>query len=340
MRALALTALSLTLFCGGALPAQSQDTLKLYFVDVEGGQATLIVTPQGQSLLIDAGWPGHDGRDAKRIIAAAQSAGVKQIDYLLVTHYHLDHVGGVADLASRFPVKTLVDHGTNVETDPGAKKLNEAYQQVLAKGTQRLTVKPGDKLPIEGITVTVVTAAGKHLERALPEGGRTNSACGEEQPRPNDPSENAQSVGVVIGYGKFRFVDMGDLTWNKELEISCPTHQIGPVDLYLTSHHGLDQSGSKALVYGLHPRVAIMNNGAKKGGSPAAWKIVSSSPQLEDLWQLHTALAGGTETNVNEQKIANVDEQCQGYGIVVTAKQNREFTVTNQRNQFSKTYKP
>lgn len=316
--------------------AQKRD-LSLSFIDVEGGQATLIVTPAGESLLIDAGWPGNDGRDANRIVAAAKKAGVNRIDYLLVTHYHLDHVGGVPDLAARFPIGTLVDHGANTETNPRAQELEKTYQAVLARGVKRLTVKPGDVLPLKGVRVEVVTARGERIQKPLKGAGQKNPACGEAR-RNDDPSENAQSIGILLTYGNFRFVDLGDLTWNKELELACPDNLIGTVDLYLTTHHGLDQSGPKAIVHGLRPRVAIMNNGVKKGGSPAAWQIVSSSPGLQDMWQLHYAMAGGDANNVAADRIANVEEKCEGHGIEVAAKQSGAFTVTNSRNGHHKTY--
>jgi beta-lactamase superfamily II metal-dependent hydrolase len=336
-----MRSLCLLLFlAASAVMAADRKTLDFSFVDTEGGQATLLVTPSGESLLIDAGFPGNNGRDSDRIVAAAKKAGLKKIDYLLVTHYHLDHVGGVPEFAAKFPVGTVIDHGANNETDRGAKALDEAYQKVIASGVKRLSVKPGDVLPLKDIRVEVVTANGERIPKALAGGGQKNPLCGQEARRADDPSENARSIGVLITFGKFRFVDLGDLTWNKELDISCPDHLIGPVDLYLTTHHGFDQSGPMAIVHGLKPRVAIMNNGARKGGSPAVWKIVSSSPGLEDLWQLHHSVAGGAEANVPEARIANPETPCQGHAIEVSASKDRTMTVKNVRNGVSKTYKP
>ncbi len=320
--------------------AADRKTLDITFIDTEGGQATLLVTPSGESLLVDAGFPGNNGRDSDRIVAAAKKAGLTKIDYLLVTHYHLDHVGGVPEFAAKFPVGTVIDHGENTETGRQGAALQEAYQKVIASGAKRLTVKPGDVLPLKDIRVEVVTARGERITKPLSGGGQRNPLCGQEARRDNDPTENARSIGVLITFGKFRFVDLGDLTWNKELDISCPDHLIGPVDLYLTTHHGFDQSGPAAIVHGLKPRVAIMNNGAKKGGSPQVWKIVSSSPGLQDLWQLHYSIAGGKEANTAEERIANVEEKCQGFGIEVQADKNRTFTVTNLRNGQKETYKP
>jgi beta-lactamase superfamily II metal-dependent hydrolase len=311
--------------------------LSLHFIDVEGGQATLIVTPEGQSLLVDAGWPRAEGRDAERIVAAAKKAGIEKIDYLVVTHHHTDHVGGVEQLAERFPVMTFVDHGDNTETGRGAEQLNAAYARALAKG-KRMTVKPGDKLPLKGVEVTVVTARGERITSPLKRAGQANPYCSAAPQKAADPSENARSVGIVVDYGNFRFVDLGDLTWNKEIDLVCPNNLLGPVDVYLTTHHGSDQSGPAAIVHALAARVAIMNNGARKGASPSAWQIVRSSPGLEDLWQLHFATAGGKENNTGELLIANLEEKCEGRGIVVTAKDNGEFTVTNEGSGHSKTY--
>lgn len=322
------------------MAAESRKTLELLFVDTEGGQATLMVTPSGESLLIDAGWPGFNGRDAGRIAAAAKKLGVAKIDYLLVTHYHLDHVGGVAGLAAVIPVGTLVDHGPDTEKDKMAKELEASYQAVVAKGAKRLTVKPGDVLPLSDIRVEVVTAAGERIPKALPGGGQANPLCAQATKKAEDPTENARSVGVLVTFGKFRFVDLGDLTWNKELEVACPEHLIGPVDLYLTTHHGFDQSGPAAMVNGLHPLVAVMNNGARKGGSPSAWAIVAASPGLQDMWQLHYSIAGGTEKNVAAERIANPDEKCEGFAIEVSADKSGAFEVRNQRNDLKKTYKP
>jgi len=312
--------------------------LEFYFIDTEGGQSTLIVAPSGQSLLVDAGWPGNEGRDMGRIIAAAKKAGVKKIDFLLTTHYHLDHVGGVPALADKFPVVSFVDHGPNNETGKQADHLYSEYQRVVAKG-QHLVVKPGDTLPIKGIEVKFVSANGALITQALPGCGAPNNLCATAVKKEADASENARSVGFVLSYGgKFRFVDLGDLTWNKELELVCPNNLLGQVDLYLTTHHGMDMSGSEQIVHALHPRVAIMNNGARKGGSVPAWKAVRSSPGLEDLWQLHFAMAGGSENNTPDVFIANTEEACQGQWLRVTVEPSGAFTVYNSRNKHEKTY--
>jgi len=321
--------------CSGAL--EGAKTLDLYFIDTEGGQATLVVGPSGQSLLIDTGYTGFGGRDTLRIAAAAKDAGVKKIDYLLITHFHDDHVGGVANLLDRFPVAMFLDHGPSVESHD----YPAPYAAAFAKG-QHKVLMPGDKIGIKDLDVTVVAAGGKNI-------GDTSSKAGSKtgEPNPNcaaipeghsdlEAGENSRSLGIVVTFGKFRFADLGDLTWNKQLALLCPENKVGKVDLYLTTHHGGDDS-PKA-IWGLAPRVAIMNNGPMKGGDPAGWKTVMASPGLEDLWQLHFALAGGKETNVPDTFIANVDANDQGRHLKVSALADGSFTVTNPRNKFTKTY--
>jgi beta-lactamase superfamily II metal-dependent hydrolase len=318
-------------------PARAAKTLDVYFIDVEGGQATLVVAPSGESLLVDTGWPGFNGRDAERILAAAKLAGVKRIDYLLVTHYHLDHVGGVPQLAARIPIRTFLDHGASVESGKEADELFRAYERVRDKG-KHLVVKPGDRIPIQGIEVEVLTAAGNEISKPLPGAGAPNPLCASSKPREVDPSENARSIGVLITFGKFRMIDLADLTWNKELELACPNNKLGTVDVYLSTHHGMNLSGAPAIVQALRPRVAIMNNGARKGGSPEAWQAIHSSPGLEDFWQLHYAAAGGKENNAPEPFIANLEEQ--GSWLKLSAESNGQFAVTNSRTGKTKTYKP
>lgn len=308
--------------------ANAAKTLELYFIDVEGGQATLVVGPSGQSLLIDTGYTGFGGRDTLRIAAAAKDAGVKKIDTLLITHFHDDHVGGVANLLDRFQVSTFLDHGPSIETHG----YPSVYSEAFAKG-QHQVVAPGDKIPVKGLDVTVVAAAGKVIAGS----GEPNPNCAGLTPRqtPDEQGENSQSVGVVIAFGKFRFADLGDLTWNKELALLCPENKAGKIDLYLTTHHGGE---SPKAIWGMTPRVAIMNNGPSKGADPLGWKNIKASPGLEDLWQLHFALAGGKETNVPDTFIANVDANDHGYHLKVSALEDGSFTVTNPRNKFRKTY--
>ena len=310
--------------------------LEIYFIDVEGGQATLIVTPARQSLLVDAGWPGYNGRDAGRIAETAKRAGLRQIDYLLMTHYHLDHVGGIPPLVEHLPAVTFVDHGPNTETGKSADALSAAYAKVVEKG-KHLVVKPGDKIPLKGVEAVVITARGEKITAPLKGAGAANPHCAGVPPKEEDPTENGRSVGFLLTYGKFRFLDLADLTWNKELALMCPNNPIGTVDVYLVNHHGMNISNAPPLVYGVRPRVAILPNGAKKGGAPDAMEWIRKSPGLEDLWQLHYSLPG-KDANVPEQFIANPQEQCQGHAIKLVASPDGSFTVTNERNNFTKPY--
>jgi beta-lactamase superfamily II metal-dependent hydrolase len=321
--ALALLSLSL-------LPAKSLD---IYFIDVEGGQATLLKTPAGESVLIDTGWPGFEGRDANRIAEAAKKAGITQIDWLVITHFHTDHVGGLDQLAAKMPIRNLIDHGKTVESGANPEKLYGSYEGIAAKA-KRITVKPGDKLPIKGLDAEVLAAHGNGTKRP----GKPNPLCSGVQQMAVDNTDNARSVGILFTYGKFRFLDLGDLTWNRELELVCPENRIGKIDVYLTTHHGADSSGPAALVHAIQPRVAIMNNGEKKGGAPPAWKIIKATPGLQDLWQLHHSAAGGAASNVDEKLIANPAGQDPGHYISLTAQSNGKFSVTNSRNGFSKSY--
>src|SRR5215469_15422248 len=287
--------LALFVFLASRL-AHAAQTLNVYFIDTEGGQSTLFVSPSGETMLVDTGWPGFNGRDADRIVAAAKQAGVTKIDYLLITHYHMDHVGGVPQLAARIPIRNFIDHGPSVEHGKDADELVAAYTHV--KGTGRhLLARPGEKIPIRGIDVQILTAGGQEIQNSLQGAGSPNPYCAAVEQRNADPSENAQSVGTIITFGKFRMIDLGDLTWNKEYELVCPNNKIGTVDVYLSTHHGSDLSGGPEIVHALHPRVAIMNNGATKGGSSEAWQAMHSSPGIEDIWQLHYAMAGGDANN-------------------------------------------
>ena len=320
-----------------AAPAASPKSLQIYFIDVEGGQSTLIVSPSGQSLLIDAGWPGYEGRDADRIVAAAHQAGLKQIDYVLITHFHRDHVGGVPQLADGIKIGTFVDHGPNLEDSEVTRTDYAAYEKTIA-GHAHVVVKPGWGLPIKGIEVRVLSAAGEHITGPLPGAGTVNQYCAKETPADVDATENARSLGTLITFGKFRFLDLGDLTKKKELELACPNNMLGTVDLFLVTHHGADLSNPKALVWALHPRVAIIDNGPRKGSSPAAWQIVHDSPGLEDLWQLHYAAESDKDHNVAEDRIANVKENCEGKYLKVSAETDGSFTVMNGRTGAEKTY--
>lgn len=312
--------------------------LRMFFVDVEGGQATLLVGPTGQSLLIDAGWPGFDGRDAARIVSAAKAAGISRIDFLLVTHYHGDHVGGVPQLAQQMEIGTYLDHGPNREDSDDTRANYAAYEKV-GKGAKHLLVKPGDRVPVDGLDITVVSSDGEHITEPLPGAGEPNLLCASEPAPPDDATENARSVGVMITFGKLRLLDLGDLSKKYELALACPKNLLGTVDLFVVTHHGAAQSNARALVHAVRPRVAIMDNGARKGGNPDVWDTIHQSPGLADVWQLHHAIEGGKEHNASPDWIANPEEKCEGKRIDVVADQDGTITVTNTRNGFTKTYK-
>ncbi len=341
MRRVPVAALFLSVFMlflpSHAAQATTAKPLQIYFIDVEGGQATLVVSPTGESLLIDAGWPGYEGRDADRILAAVHQAGISQIDYVLITHYHRDHVGGVPQLVDGIKVGTFVDHGPNLEDSAVTRTDYAAYEKAIA-GHAHVVVKPGWGLPIKGIEVKVLSAAGDHIASPLPGAGEANSYCNSEPAAAPDDSENARSVGVLITYGRFRFLDLGDLTKKKEIELACPNNLLGKVDLFLVTHHGADLSNPKALVWALHPRVAVIDNGPRKGASPAAWQIIHDSPGLEDLWQVHYAEESDKEHNVVPERIANVKENCEGKYLKATAESDGTFTITNARTGEQKTY--
>lgn len=341
-RGLFATALSLLpgVFVGATPVPGEQKVLQIFFIDVEGGQATLFVTPEGKSLLIDTGWPGNNGRDANRIAAAAKVAGVKKIDFVLITHYHDDHVGGAPQLAAKIPIGTFIDHGENRETnDAGASRVFAAYQALLSTGKYKhLTAKPGEVLPITGMQVRVVTADGDLIERTLPGGGKENTSCANAAKPPVDVTENPRSLGTLITFGKLRILDLGDLTSDKEMDLMCPMNKIGAVDIYVVSHHGFLQSGSAVLVHAITPRVAIMDNGAKKGGSPTAWDVIEKAPGLEDLWQLHYSEEGGDAHNVAAAFLANLHGPDTGNYLKVAASADGSFEVFNSRTRETKKY--
>jgi len=322
---------------GASLSFAQSKNLQIYFIDVEGGQATLLVAPSGRSLLVDTGWPGNNNRDADRISQAMKDAGLKQIDYAMITHYHPDHVGGMPQLIKEVKVGEFIDHGPNQENDEMAPEGYDAYLKHLGN-SKHVVAKPGDRIPIQGLTVEVLAAAGKHIDRAVAGAGQANPYCGSEPQWPADHTENAASAGVLVTYGGFRFVDLGDLTKDKELGLVCPDNLIGTADLFLVSHHGMAMSNTKALVNALHPRVAIMENGPKKGDSPEAWQTVHDSPGLQDLWQLHYTATSGPDHNVVKDEIANLDDDSDGHYIKVTAQPDGTFTVLNSRNKIQRTY--
>ncbi len=339
MKRLAILFSLLPLFSLAVFAKNTAKDLRVYFVDVEGGQATLFVTPQGQSLLIDTGWPGQNGRDADRIATAAKSAGLSRIDYVLLTHYHDDHTGGVPQLVERIPVGTFIDHGPNREpNDEITEDRYQSYQKVLATGKYKhITAKPGDTIAIRGLKVQVVTADGEMIAKPLHGAGKANSFCAASETRVADISENARSLGVVLTFHHTRILDLGDLTWDKEMQLMCPTNRLGKIDVLVVSHHGFEQSNSPALVDAIQPRVAIMDNGAKKGGSTPTIETIRKIPGLEALWQLHYSVEAGA-SNTDEKHIANLEGPDTGNNIELSIGSNGVFTVLNTRTHETASY--
>ena len=327
-----------------------QKTLDIYFIDVEGGQSTLIVTPAGETLLIDTGFPGNGtfasvpgdpakARDANRILAAARAAGVTRIDYLLLTHFHADHDGAVPELAQLIPIQTFVDHeapGPQAEERvPGTAAAFEAYARVRAKG-KHLAPKPGDRIPLKGIETVVVSAAGATIKKPFDGAGAANPACSASAPAAQEPSENPRSTGVRLRYGRFTFLDVGDLTGAPLFALVCPTNLIGPTDLYLVAHHAGPDAADPATFAAIAPRVAILNNGKAKGGSREVLDALHRAGGLEDAWQLHRSLPPGPRF-FNDDRVANLDEST-AYWLKVSAKADGSFVVTNARTGETKAY--
>jgi competence protein ComEC len=338
-------------------------TLEIYVIDVEGGNAVLFVAPSGESMLVDTG-NGGDGavRDAGRIMAAVKDAGIKQIDHLIITHYHNDHIGGLSELASRISIKEFIDHGANTQPGPNIDPVLQRYSELHGQA-KHTVAKPGDKIAIAGLDWRIVASDGQVLKTSLPGAGAPNPYCANFKPADVPRTEDDQSVGSFITFGKFHTIILGDLTLNRQFDLMCPANRLGSVDLDLLARHG--NLNSELLVYPLHPRVAIMNNGTRKGGQPEAMKVLFASPGLIDVWQMHFSLLSGQEYTVPGMFIANlfdepltatpvapVEPPPQGqqappapqhngtaYYFKVSAQQDGTFTVTNTRNGFSKTYK-
>jgi competence protein ComEC len=312
--------------------------LLIYSIDVEGGQSTLLVAPSGASLLVDTGWPANNGRDAGRIQAAMKDAGITKIDHLLITHFHVDHVGGVTQLAASVPIGEFLDHGSNREHSDITRHDFAAYQKVT-EGKRRRTVHPGDTIDIPGLSTVVLAADGNHIDAIPGIKPQPNQYCASEPKADADPTENAYSAGVLVTFGRFRFLDLGDLTKAKEIALVCPNNPIPPIDLYLVTHHGFNLSNSRAIVDAIHPRVAIMNNGAHKAGSPEAWQTVHDSPGLEDLYMVHTAEDSDAAHNSPEAFIANPKGASNdGAYFKVIANADGSFSVTNSRTGVTKNY--
>jgi beta-lactamase superfamily II metal-dependent hydrolase len=350
-------------FASGSISAaqstsEGHGKLQIFFVDVEGGQSTLFVTPDGHSLLIDTGWANFNNRDASRIAAAAKQAGVTRLDYVLITHYHGDHVGGVMQLAAQMPIGTFFDHGPNREVAPvrGSQSTQtnyETYQKLLDTGKfKHVVLHAGEKLPVKGLDATVVAADGTVISDPLPGASATNLTCGDADKDPEgfedpDMSENGRAVAIVIKFGRVRILDQGDLTWDRERMLMCPVNKLGHINLYVVGNHGMAGATSPALVYGIAPQVAIMDNGSTKGATIPALDLIRNAPNKPVLWQLHYAVQAGDEHNTEAPLIANLEAPVgrgptqvpdKGYMLKVTVNRDGHFTIFNERTEKDEQY--
>jgi len=325
--------------------AQSSN-LDIYWIDVEGGAATLIVAPSGQSLLIDTGW---EERDAKRIFAVAQQAKLGKIDYFILSHYHPDHAGGIPALAKLIPIGKCFDRGDFVE--PMNQKWFDNYMGACRE--KRTIVNAGDKIPLKGVQVEIITSNGKIIQNPVPGGGKLNPLCSTAANRPPDGAENQLMVSALVTFGKFKFLDLADLDWEKEMELACPVNRLGRVTLYQAGRHGaLDGAGAPGFLYAIDPQVVVVNNGPRKGlGGPSPggqkaqsvhYERLAKIPGVEGIWQGHLSLLDPEKDHNTDQKmIANLEDTaaCQGHWLRASVSPNGTFTIFNSRNGFSKTYK-
>lgn len=328
-----------------------QSALHIYFIDVEGGQATLIVTPDQGSLLIDSGWAGagtgyvpgdtHQARDANRILAAAHDAGLSSIDAALITHFHVDHMGGIGELSRLLPIHAFIDHGSPapalIEKDSEIRNAFAVYSS-LRSGQKHLEPRVGDRLPLQRIDATIVSTDGKTIRSPLQSRGRANLACSRPAVPAGDLLENPRSTGLLLRYGRFRFLDLGDLSGKPLRRLVCPASLIGPVDVYLVAHHGGDDNCDPAVFNGFHPRVAILNNGVRKGGARRTFETLHHLENLKDVWQLHLSEHAG-DGNFPDPFVANLDEST-AYWIKLAAHRDGSFEIINARTGLSKHYAP
>ncbi len=328
----------LTLALAVSAAAQpARGSLDIYWIDVEGGAATLIVTPAGQSILMDAGWNREDSRDAGRIQVALRDAGVDSLDFFVASHFHGDHIGGLQALSERVEIGQFIDHGDSVElaSERGSATW-EAYLEVV--GDRRRSIQPGDKLPLRGLEFSFVTAHGATLEQPLMPLG-PNPHCGGSWPSPVESGENAVSVGYLLSLGAFQFLDLGDSTVGLQLKLACPVNKLGNVDIYQVPHHG--NGVAPQLTWALEPTVAVINNGPHKGGGADGFGVVADTPRLEDIWQGHRPLDTDPAYRTSDELTANLtdEEECRGHWIKATVNPDgRSYSITNGRNGVSRAY--
>lgn len=322
---------------GFSASQEASKSLRIYWIDVEGGAATLVVTAEGGTLLMDCGWPGK--RDAERIAKTLAAAGAKKIDHYLTSHYHTDHWGGIGDLAALVPIEKYYYHAFPDASAKDVDPKTKATFLALAEG-KSVVVAAGSEVPLKGAKVKILVADGLVLNE--PAGSpqvRRCEANPEHPAKPEDSSDNARSIGFLLSAGDFEFLDLGDLTWNVEHKLVCPQNLIGAVDVYQATHHGLDQSNHPALLKAASPTVAVVNNGAKKGGTAAAFKWLKETESIKDIFQVHRNVATGPGDNTAPELTANDGEKCDGAGIVLTLDPSgKSYTVDVPSKKTSRTY--
>jgi len=296
-------------------PSEPVRSMDIYFIDVLGGAATLVVTPQRESILIDSGWPGNGDRDPKRIEAVLRNeAKLDHLDHLITTHWHTDHFGGVAGLAQRVRIDRFWDRGLPDPKAPDGDRarfpdgpgpddpLGKAYRQASAGKRTRLST--GVRLPLRGRTEAMVLAAsGEPIRNPL---APANPLTDQAPPDlPVDTSDNARSLVLRFRLGSFKFLDCGDLTWNVEKQLVCPLDQVGPVDLFQVTHHGMDISNHPTFLATIAPTVTVMDNGPRKGGSPITVRRLKQIPSIQAAYQLHQNNSPDPDANTDPTLIAN-----------------------------------
>jgi beta-lactamase superfamily II metal-dependent hydrolase len=311
--------------------------LDFYFIDTEGGASTLIVTPAGESVLIDTGNPGE--RDPGRIVDATRIAGIKEINTLVVTHYHVDHMGGAPTLGEWMPIHTIYD---NADQNVSRDKASPEY--LATKCDRRIMINPGDTIPLKqaegapNLSIVCLGCRKKFIEP--PPGAKENPFASESKGKPLDLTDNANSIVLLLSFGDFRFYDGGDLTWNMEHDLATPVNRAGTVDVYQVTHHGLDLSNNPILVKALEPTVAIMNNGTTKGCGPETFATLKSTPSIQAIFQLHKNLReDGNVNNTTEDHIANIEKDCKGNFVKMSVNPDGgSYTVSIPSNGFSQTF--
>lgn len=341
MRIFATSVFLAVLFdCLPLFAGSTDKRLDIYWVDTEGGAATLIVTPTGESILIDTGNPGS--RDPHRIFdVTTKVAGLKQIDHLVTTHYHIDHFGGAAELAALIPIRHVYDNGSFAS---GRERPSPEYLNF--KTDQRIVLNPGEEIPLQSPTDSSIPPlhlkclAARQIIMDPPANAVQNPLCVEPKHKAKDLSDNANSIVQLLSFGDFRFFDGGDLTWNIELKLVCPINLVGTVDVYQAEHHGLDQSNHPLLIASLAPTVAIINNGPKKGCGPEMFATLKATPSIQGIYQLHRNIRpDGDKINVEAEYIANEDENCQGNYVKLSVDPAaKTYTVSVPSTKHEKTY--